>query len=202
MQEFIPTLTSYRFDIARYHTLLHGRAEPIPRQENRRMKVDQGKLEDFISFITSSHVIQDVPFGERLLKLSTGEVIKTPNVIRMMIPERIIQQYQQYCSERGFEPMSRRTLHRVLDECSASVRKSFQGLDNFSSQGAEAFDDLDKVVDKLVDCGKTEVWAREMKQQLRSSKQYLKSDYKVFDLFHYTVCYEVLQKKGAKLTES
>lgn len=100
------------------------------------------------------------------------------------------------------EPMSRRTLHRVLDECSASVRKSFQGLDNFSSQGAEAFDDLDKVVDKLVDCGKTEVWAREMKQQLRSSKQYLKSDYKVFDLFHYTVCYEVLQKKGAKLTES
>lgn len=202
VQEFIPTLTSYRFDIARHHTLLHGRAEPIPRQENRRMKVDQGKLEDFISFITSSHVIQDVPFGERLLKLSTGEVIKTPNVIRMMIPERIVQQYQQYCSERGFEPMSRRTLHRVLDECSASVRKSFQGLDNFSSQGAEAFDDLDKVVDKLVDCGKTEVWAREMKQQLRSSKQYLKSDYKVFDLFHYTVCYEVLQKKGAKLTES
>ncbi|CAH3156178.1 unnamed protein product, partial [Pocillopora meandrina] len=161
VQEFIPTLTSYRFDIARHHTLLHGRAEQIPRQENRRMKVDQGKLEDFISIITSSHVIQDVPFGERLLKLSTGEVIKTPNVIRMMIPERIVQQYQQYCSERGFEPMSRRTLHRVLDECSASVRKSFQGLDNFSSQGAEAFDDLDKVVDKLVDCGKTEVWARE-----------------------------------------
>ncbi|CAH3031128.1 unnamed protein product, partial [Pocillopora meandrina] len=161
VQELIPTLTSYRSDIARHHTLLHGRAEPIPRQENRRMKVDQGKLEDFISFITSSHVIQDVPFGERLLKLSTGEVIKTPNVIRMMIPGRIVQQYQQYCSERGFEPMSRRTLHRVLDECSTSVRKSFQGLDNFSSQGAEAFDDLDKVVDKLVDCGKTEVWAKE-----------------------------------------
>ena len=78
----------------------------------------------------------------------------------------------------------------------------FKDLITFSSQGAEAFDDLDKVVDKLVDCGKIEVWAREMKQQLRSSKQYLKSDYKVFDLFHYTVCYEVLQKKGAKLTES
>ena len=27
VQEFIPTLTSYRFDIARHHTLLHGRAE-------------------------------------------------------------------------------------------------------------------------------------------------------------------------------
>ena len=127
VQEFIPTLTSYRFNIARHHTLLHGRAEPIPRHENRRMLVDHGKL-DFISFITSSHVIQDVPFGERLLKLSTGEIIKTPNVIRMMIPERIVQQYQQYCRERGFEPMSKRTLHRVSDECSASVRKSLSRI--------------------------------------------------------------------------
>ena len=153
------------------------------------MKVDQGKLEDFISFITSPHVLQEVPFGERLLKLSTGEVIKTPNVIRMMIPERIVQQYQQYYSGRGFEPMSKRTLHRVLDECSASVRKSLQGLDNFSAQGTEAFDYLDKLVDKLVDCGKTEVWAREMKQKLRSSKQYLKSEDKVlyFVIFQYEV---------------
>ena len=61
-----------------------------------------------------------------------------------------------------------------------SVQRLLESL----SQGSEAFDDLDKLVDKLVDCGKTEVWAREMKQQLRSSKQYLKSDYKVFDLFY------------------
>ena len=182
VQEFLPTVTSYRFNIARHHILLHGRAEPIPSHEKRRMKVDQGKLEDFILFITSPHVLQDVPFGERILKLSTGEVIKTPNVIRMMIPERIIQQYQQYCSERSFEPMSKRTLQRVLDECSASVRKSLQGLDNFSAQGAEAFDELDKLVDKLADCGRMQVWAREIKQQLRSSKQYLKGDYKVFFL--------------------
>ena len=127
VQEFIPTVTNYRYNIARHHTLLHGRAEPIPKHEYRRMKVDQGKLEDFISFITSHHVLQDVPFGERLLKLSTDEVIKTPNVIRMMIPECIVQQYQHYCSERGFKPMSKRTLHRILDECSASVRKSLQG---------------------------------------------------------------------------
>ena len=192
LTEFLPTVTSYRYNIARQHALLHGRGEPIPSHENRRMKVDQGKLEDFILFITSPHVLQDVPFGERMLKLSTGEVIQTPNVIRLMIPERIIQQYQQYCSERDFEPMSKRTLQRVLNECSASVRKSLQGLDNFSAQGAEAFDELDKLVDKLVDCGKTQVWAREIKQHLRSSKQYLKGDYKVFYLIRnfsiYVVC--------------
>ena len=63
VQEFIPTVTSYRYNIARHHTLLHGRTEPIPNHEYRRMKVDQGKLEDFITFITSPHVLQVVPFG-------------------------------------------------------------------------------------------------------------------------------------------
>ena len=43
----------------------------------------------------------------------------------------------------------------------------------------EAFDDLEKLVDNLVDCGKTQQWAREIKQQPRLSKQYLKGDYKV-----------------------
>ena len=75
--------------------------------------------------------------------------------------------------------MSKRTLQRVLAVCSSSVRKSLQGLDNFSAQGVEAFDALEKLVDKLVDCGKTRQWAREIKQQLRLSKQYLEGDYKV-----------------------
>ena len=63
--------------------------------------------------------------------------------------------------------------------CSSSVRKSLQGLDNFSASGVEAVDALKKLADKLVDCGKTQQWAREIKQQLRSSKQYLKGDCKV-----------------------
>ena len=143
------------------------------------MRVEPVRLEHFVSFIASPHIIQDVLFGDKLLKLSTGEIIKTQNVIRTMIPEHIVQQYQQYCCETNFEPMSKRTLQRVLAVCSSSVRKSLQGLDNFSAQGAEAFDHLEKLVDQLVDCGKTQQWAREIKQQLRLSKQYLKGDYKV-----------------------
>ena len=75
--------------------------------------------------------------------------------------------------------MSKRTLQRILDVCSASVRKSLQGLDNFSAQESQAFDDLAKLTDNLVDCGKPPEWARDVKQHLRSSKQYLKGDYKV-----------------------
>ena len=179
LREFIPTITSYRYNIARCHRLLHGRAAPVSCHDNRRIRIDPAKLEHFVSFITSPHVIQDVPFGEKLLKLSTGEIIRTPNVVRTMIPERIVQQYQQYCYETNFTTMSKRTLQRILDVCSASVRKSLQGLDNFSAQGSQAFDDLAKLTDNLVDCGKLPEWARDVKQHLRSSKQYLKGDYKV-----------------------
>ena len=179
LREFIPTITSYRYNIARRHRLLHGRAAPVSCHENRRIRIDPAKLEHFVSFITSPHVIQDVPFGMKLLKLSTGEIIRTPIVVRTMIPERIVQQYQQYCYEANFMTMSKRTLQRILDVCSASVRKSLQGLDNFSAQGSQAFDDLAKLTDSLVDCGKPPKWARDVKQHLRSSKQYLKGDYKV-----------------------
>ena len=137
------------------------------------MRTEPVKLEHFVSFVTSPHIIYDVPCG------TTGEIMKTPNVIRTMIPERIVQQYQQYCCESNFEPMSKRTLQRVLAVCSSSVRKSLQGLDNFSAQGSEAFDHLEKLVDKLVECGQTQQWAMEIRQQLRLSKQYLKGDYKV-----------------------
>ena len=42
------------------------------------MRIEPVKLEHFVSFITSPQVIQDVPFGEKLLKLSNGEIIKHP----------------------------------------------------------------------------------------------------------------------------
>ena len=66
MREFIPTVTSYRYNIARRHRLIYGRAAPLPNQEKRRMRIEPVKLEHFVSFITSPRVIQDVPFGEKL----------------------------------------------------------------------------------------------------------------------------------------
>ncbi|KAI8493898.1 hypothetical protein Bbelb_282450 [Branchiostoma belcheri] len=62
-----------------------------------------------------AHVVQDLPFEEKVLKLSSGESVKVPNTIRAMIPERIISQYQQYCTESHFVPMGKRILLRVLD---------------------------------------------------------------------------------------
>ena len=121
-----------------------------------------------------------LPFGEKSLKLSSSAVIKVPNVIRSIIPEHIIEQYKGYCGESGFTPMSRSTLCRILklNVCSATVRKSLQGIDYVAAEDAKAFDDLQGVVEKLGDIhGKGLTWAKDQNEKLKSAKRYLKTDY-------------------------
>jgi hypothetical protein len=172
LQRWIPDLSRYRYNIARHHRLLHGRGSVVPTLPSTRMYVPPEKLDHFLSFITSTHVVQDLPFGEKSLKLSSNTEIKVPNVIRTMIPEQVVRQYESYCNES--------TLCRVLSVCSASVRKSLQGLDYFSAEGAKAFEDLEAIVEKLGDeYGKVLTWAKQQNEKLKQSKRYLKSDYKV-----------------------
>ena len=115
IKTWIPDLSRYRYNIARHHRLLHGRGAVVPISTSTRMYVEPEKLDHFLSFITSTHIVQDLPFGEKSLKLSSSAVIKVPNVIRSIIPEHIIEQYKGYCHESGFTPMSHSTLCRILN---------------------------------------------------------------------------------------
>jgi len=180
LKNWIPGLTRYRFSVARHHALLHGRGTPVAMTKNTRMYVSNEKLDRFLTFITSGEVIQDLPFGEKTLKLSNSTKITVPNVVRTLIPEQVVQQYTTYCQETGFQPMSRSSLCRVLKVCSASVRKSLQGLDYFSADGAKAFDDMEEIVEKLGDeFGKGHTWSKKQITNLKMANRYLKSDYKV-----------------------
>ena len=67
-------------------------------------------LDHFLAFITSTHIIQDLPFDEKTLKLSSNAEIKIPNVVRSLTPEQFLPQYLGYCKDVGFTPMSRSTL--------------------------------------------------------------------------------------------
>ena len=179
LRHWIPDFSQYRFTEARRHCLVYGREALVLVVPTPRMRVSTAQIDHFIVFITSPHIIQDLPFGERILMLSTKETIKVPNVIRMIIPERIAIQYMTYCQESGFTPLSRATLLRILSTCAASVRTSVQGLDFVSSAGAEAFDDLCDVVETLEDVGQGMGWQKQQENNLRASKRYLKSDFKV-----------------------
>lgn len=70
-----------------------------------------------------------------------------------MLPSRIIKQYVLYCQKSAFEPASKRTLYRIIDVCAASMQKSLQGLDYFLTEGAQAFEALESVVNTLVEGG-------------------------------------------------
>ena len=123
ISQYIPGLTRYRFTMAKLHQLQFGRGAQVPQQPTTRIRVDLSQLDHFLGFITSPPLVQDLPFGQKHLKLSSGELIEVPNLIRLMIPQRVVQQYKQYCMETNFKPFSESTMLPVLSECSASVRK-------------------------------------------------------------------------------
>lgn len=180
IQKYIPGLTRYYFTVARKHILEHGRGVVVQRRQSR-MAVPEEKLSHFLDFITSPHIVQDLPFGSKTITLSSKEVITVPNIIRSMIPERIVSQYQTYAAESNFVPMSRSSLLRILDVCSASTRKSLQGLDYITAAGTEAFDSLENVLDRveklMTNIRTSDV--KQLKESLKVTKRYLKNDYKV-----------------------
>ena len=179
IEQWIPDLTSYRFKVARQHAAVHGSGKLVPTNAQTKSFIPEAKLAHFLDFITSSHVIQDLPLGAKTITLSTNEVIQVPNVVRNMIPERIVCQYQKYSAEHDFTPMSRSTLLRILHVCSASTRKSLQGLDYVSCSGAQAFEDLVNVVHQLGENGMGLTWAKTQKEALKEAKRHLKTDFKV-----------------------
>ena len=85
IKKFIPKLSRYRYHMAT------TRDVAVPKNSNPRMCVDRKQLDHFINFITSGHLIQELPFGEKPLKLTSGKEIKVPNIIRTMIPQRVAE---------------------------------------------------------------------------------------------------------------
>ena len=180
IKKFIPGLTDYRIKEARLHILKYGRGATVPLKKSPRMRINENQLDHFLTFITSSHVVQDLPFGQRYLHLENGQVLETPNVIRALIPQRIIEQYTQFCKEVDMKPLSPATISRLLTVCAATVRKSLQGLDYIAADGAKAFDDLSALAVKLKDkCICDGKWFSYCQEALKAGKQYIKTEYKV-----------------------
>ena len=127
------------------------------------MRVNEEQLDHFLTFITSPHVIQDLPFGEKTFVLADGTVVETPNIIRTLVPERIVAQYKQYCGKIEFTPFSRSTM-------------LLHGLDCIAADGGKAFDELIAMLPKV---SSDRTWVERWQRALMEAKQYIKSDYKV-----------------------
>lgn len=68
ISHFIPGLTHYRYSISNIHRLQHGPGAPVPKDKAPRIRINLQQLDHFLSFITSPHLVQDLPFGEKTLR--------------------------------------------------------------------------------------------------------------------------------------
>lgn len=170
ISKFIPGITEYRFQMARRHADLEGKGSVVISNRGPSVRYTDFQVEHFIEFIVSAHICTDLPFGEKEIKLSTGETLLIPLTIRNMAPKRIIDQYYTYCSEyyqTSFSPLGKTTLFSILNNCKASTRRSLQGLDSFAADGSTAFDNLTVIIDGLLSSGKNVLL---VKKSLRSIK--------------------------------
>ena len=105
--------------------------------------------------------MQDLPIGKKSLKLSSGQSIAVPNVIRTLIPQRIVRQYKQYCDDTNYTPFSERTMTRIH---------------------AHGFEDLSSLLEQLLERGVSKERVQGLQEALKAGKLYLKGDFKVYNI--------------------
>ena len=113
-------LSEWRIRRARAHARECGPGSLVEKSPCHRVRLSPIKLDHFLDFANRPYFYQDVSFSTRKLRLSSGEKITMPNVIRKVTRSTMVKQYLQFCEEEQFEPLSRSTLFRILEVREAS----------------------------------------------------------------------------------
>ena len=98
-------------------------------------------MDAFLEFIVSPIVMMDLPFGSTTITWESGERESIPNVLRLMVNERICDQYHELLKQSGQNGlwMSQSSHLRILHYCKATTQKSLYGLDYYTYSGVEVF---------------------------------------------------------------
>ncbi|KAK3736988.1 hypothetical protein QZH41_015633, partial [Actinostola sp. cb2023] len=175
----IPGLTIWRIDEARKHANRNIPGQLIEPPTLQRCRLEPSKVDHFLDFISSPSFLQDVADGTKSIKLSDGQKLEIPNVVRTVIASRLIHLYQSYSAESGFSPLGRSTLFNILKVCTASQKKSLAGLDSTQTDGVCALGTLEDTSNELSKLGLPEETSKDITRRLRAARHYLKTDYKI-----------------------
>jgi hypothetical protein len=179
LQRLVPGLTKWEIDQSRAHASSHGAGSlTVTAGPAHRHRMNKEKLEHALSFFLDPKFIQICSYGTRDLHCDNGQTITIPQVVRTTCHSSLLQMYKSYCSEMDFAPLSDSTLYKILSTCSASKRTSLAGLDNISTDGAAAVDELMKMCEQLKRLGSETRTIDNLTSALRTLKMYLKSEYK------------------------
>ncbi|KAK2548096.1 hypothetical protein P5673_031796, partial [Acropora cervicornis] len=180
LHEPFEKLSDRQIKKGRHQAKINGPGVPLEKAISHRVRIDMVKLDHFLTFVDRPYFYQDVAYGQRTLKLESGECLAMPNIIRTVTRSTMIAQYLAFCEDDGFQPLSRATMYRVLKVREASQRKSLQGLDNISADGAEGFQKITRIVEELEE--EYEVskdWCSDVRNRLKKAKCYLKTKYRI-----------------------
>ena len=130
MHEPYARVSQWQVKRARAHTRKSGTGSSVTKKVHHRISLDMTKVDHFVDFLNRPYFHQDVAYGMRNIRLDNGETISMPTIVRRVTRSTMIMQYLQHCESIGYEPLSKRTLYRVLEVREASQRKSLPGLDN------------------------------------------------------------------------
>ena len=114
LKTMIPGIMDWHIDQARKHVANVGIGVQEKGDPVICYRLDAEKVDHFLDFISSPIYTQDVAFSTRKLKLSSGEDIEIPKVVRTVINSRMINLYQAYCREVEFTPLGKSTLFSML----------------------------------------------------------------------------------------
>ena len=110
LKEMIPGLTKWRIDQARKHAALVGSGKPKELPEICRTRLDPVRVDHFVDFIASPHYLQDIAFGTKFLKLSNGDKMEMPNVVRTVTASQLVNLYLSFCKKEEFVPLGKFSL--------------------------------------------------------------------------------------------
>ena len=105
---------------ARKHAKLHGPGTIPDKDVEHRTHLDMGKVDHFLEFANRPYFYQDMAYGSQILKLDSGAKIPMPNVVQTVTRSTMVKQYQSFCEEERFNPLSCSTLFTILDVREAS----------------------------------------------------------------------------------
>ena len=97
--EFIPGLTAYRYSVASLQSPVRSWS-PCPWRAKGLPPHRKKPVGSFPWFCNQSPPGSRSTLRREILVLSTGDKVAVPNIMRTMIPQRIVQQYKSFCQEK------------------------------------------------------------------------------------------------------
>ena len=176
-QNLYPEITITQFRNARDHLKNNGALSPVIKSEpHYRERFDRRSVDHFIEF-TKDNFMQDLPYGSKTIKLSTGAIVSIPSVLQLAQFPIVWESYKKFYAteELPFKLHSKEFYRRVIKSVKPVPQKSMAGLDYISADGCQAFQDLFDVLNELKKItGKTYA---DLISTLQTSKTFLKFDF-------------------------